>query len=180
MGFSRQEYRSGLPFPSSGNLPNSGIEPKSAVLQADALLSVLLTLAFCLLYFYCLETSLSAAHTCIHNLFHYHCHHHRVHAQSCPTLCDPMDCSLLSSSVHWIFQVRILERVAISFFRGFSPPRDKTRVTCVSYIEGRFFTRWAIGKLTVTITIVGNDNSMLLNPNVGIFDSLFHTPLMSS
>ena len=37
MGFSRQEYWSGLPFPSSGDLPDSGIEPGSPVLLADAL-----------------------------------------------------------------------------------------------------------------------------------------------
>ena len=36
MGFSRQEYWSGLPFPSPGDLPNSGIEPRSPALQADA------------------------------------------------------------------------------------------------------------------------------------------------
>ena len=35
--------------------------------------------------------------------------------QSCPTLCDPMDCSLPGSSVHGIFQARVLEQVAISF-----------------------------------------------------------------
>ena len=35
--------------------------------------------------------------------------------QSCPTLCDPMDCSLLGSSVHGIFQARVLEWVAIAF-----------------------------------------------------------------
>ena len=44
-------------------------------------------------------------------------------AQSCPTLCDPVDCSLPGSSVHGILQVRILEWVAISFCRGSSPPR---------------------------------------------------------
>ena len=42
------------------------------------------------------------------------CHQSEV-AQSCPTLCDPMDCSLPGSSVHGIFQARILEWVAISF-----------------------------------------------------------------
>ena len=41
-------------------------------------------------------------------------------AQSCPTLCDPMDCSLPGFSVHGIFQVRVLEWVAISFSRGSS------------------------------------------------------------
>ena len=39
MGFSRQEYWSGLPFPSPGDLPDPGIEPRSPALQADALLS---------------------------------------------------------------------------------------------------------------------------------------------
>ena len=39
MGFSRQEYWSGLPFPSSGDLPDPGIEPRSPALQADALTS---------------------------------------------------------------------------------------------------------------------------------------------
>ena len=39
MGFSRQEYWSGLPFPSPGDLPNTGIEPRSSALQADALTS---------------------------------------------------------------------------------------------------------------------------------------------
>ena len=41
MEFSRQEYWSGLPFPSPGDLPNTGIEPRSPALQADALLSEL-------------------------------------------------------------------------------------------------------------------------------------------
>ena len=41
-------------------------------------------------------------------------------AQSCPTLCDPVDCSLPGSSVHGILQARVLEWVAISFSRGSS------------------------------------------------------------
>ena len=47
-------------------------------------------------------------------------------AQSCPTLCDPMDCCLPGFSVHGIFQARVLEWVAISFSRGSSWPRDRT------------------------------------------------------
>ena len=39
MGFSRQEYWSGLPFPSPGDLPNPGVKPGSPTLQADSLLS---------------------------------------------------------------------------------------------------------------------------------------------
>ena len=49
-------------------------------------------------------------------------------AQSCLTLCDLMDCSLPGSSVHRIFQAKVLEWVAISFSRGFSQPRDWTQV----------------------------------------------------
>ena len=52
-----------------------------------------------------------------------------------------MDCSLPGSSVHGILQVRILEWVAISFSRGYSQPRNRTRV---SWIAGRFFTGWAL------------------------------------
>ena len=57
-------------------------------------------------------------------------------SQSCPTLCDPMDCSLPGSSVHGIFQARVLEWGAISFSRG-SRPRNRTQV---SHIAGRCFT----------------------------------------
>ena len=39
MGFSRQEYWNGLPFPSPKDLPNPGIEPRSPALQADSLLT---------------------------------------------------------------------------------------------------------------------------------------------
>ena len=45
-------------------------------------------------------------------------------AQLCPTLCGPMDCSLPGSSIHGIFQARVLEWVAISFSGGSSQPRD--------------------------------------------------------
>ena len=60
--------------------------------------------------------------------------------QSCPSLWDLMDCSLPGSSVHGIFQARILEWIAISFSRGSSQPRDRTQV---SRIVGRRFTVWA-------------------------------------
>ena len=53
--------------------------------------------------------------------------------QSFPTLCDPMD-----STVHGIFQARILEWVAFPFSRGSSQPRGQTQVSCTA---GRFFTR---------------------------------------
>ena len=55
-------------------------------------------------------------------------------AQSCPTLCNPMDCSPQVSSVHGIFQARILEWVAIFSSRWSSWPRDWICVSCVSRI----------------------------------------------
>ena len=61
-------------------------------------------------------------------------------AQSCLTLCNPKGCCQPGSSVHRIFQARILEWVAISFSRGSSRPRNRTRV---SLIAGRRFTTWA-------------------------------------
>ena len=56
--------------------------------------------------------------------------------QSCPTLWDPMDCSLSGSSVYGIFQAIVLEWTAISFSRGSSQPRDRT---WVSHTVGRCF-----------------------------------------
>ena len=61
-------------------------------------------------------------------------------AQLYLTLWDPMDCSLSGSSVHGIFQARLLEWIAISFSKGSSRPKDRTRVSCIT---GRCFTIWA-------------------------------------
>ena len=58
-------------------------------------------------------------------------------AQSCLTLCDPMDCSPPGSSVHGILQTRIPEWAAIPFSRGTSRPRDGTTV---SRIADKFFS----------------------------------------
>ena len=52
----------------------------------------------------------------------------------------PMDSNLSGSSVHGIFQARVLEWIAISFSRGSSRPRNRTRI---SRIAGRRFTVWA-------------------------------------
>ena len=61
-------------------------------------------------------------------------------AQSCLTLCDPVDCNPPGSSAHGILQARVLEWVAISFCRGSSWSRDQTQV---SRIAGRCFNVWA-------------------------------------
>ena len=58
--------------------------------------------------------------------------------QSCPTLCDPMDCI-----VHGILQARILEWAAFPFSRGSSQLRDNIQVSCTA---GGVFTNWAISQ----------------------------------
>ena len=90
-------------------------------------------------------------------------------AQSCPTLCEPMDCSPPCSSVHGVFQVRVLEWVAISFSRGSSRPRDGTQV---SHIADGFFIIWAtkedqngglewvnLIQMTIISTLIGKNPS---------------------
>ena len=56
-------------------------------------------------------------------------------AQLCLTFCNPLNCSLPSSSVDGILQARTLEWVAVPFSRGSSQPRDETQVSCIA---GRF------------------------------------------
>ena len=58
-------------------------------------------------------------------------------AQSCPTLCNPMDCSPPGSSVMGVLQARILEWVAMPSSRGSSRPRDRIRISCIA---GRFYS----------------------------------------
>ena len=94
MGSSGQEYWSGLPFPSPGDLPNPGIE---------------LGLLHCRQILYLLSHQGTKAPYGVLMLV----------SQLCLTLCDPVDCSLPGSSVHMILQGRILEWVSIPFCGGF-------------------------------------------------------------
>ena len=80
-------------------------------------------------------------------------------AQSCPTLCDPMDYSLPGSSVPEIFQARVLEWVAISFSRGSSWPRDRT---WASRIAARRFTIWATREAYEYISVVYIEPAMII------------------
>ena len=72
-------------------------------------------------------------------------------AQSCLTLCNPMSCTLPGSSVHGIFQARILEWVVMPFSRGSSPPRGQTWVSCIA---GRLFTVWATREACVLALVL--------------------------
>ena len=80
------------------------------------------------------------------------------------TLHDPMDCRLSGSFVHGIFQARLLEWIAISFSRGSSRPRNRTRV---SRIAGRRFTIWATREAQTYMYIINyrSTNLALKNKN---------------
>ena len=81
------------------------------------------------------------------NILHFSHHHYGKHHMDTITICDPVDCSLPGSSVHEILQARILEWVAISFSRGSSRPRDRTRVFCIGV---RRFNLWATREVNST------------------------------
>ena len=66
--------------------------------------------------------------------------------QSCPTLCDPMDCSLPSSSVHGIFQARVLEWVAIPSPGDLPNPGIKPMSLASPVLADGFFTAEPPGK----------------------------------
>ena len=106
MGFSRQEYWSGVPLPSPFKPPS--------------LCYFVMEKSYCCCY------SVSKSCLTICNPINYMQHMRLLcplspaaaaakSLQSCPTLCDPMDCSLPGSSTHGIFQARVLEWGAIAF-----------------------------------------------------------------
>ena len=84
--------------------------------------------------------------------------------QSCPSLCDPVDCSPPGSSAHGILQARILERVDMPSSIGSSWPRDWTHSSCIT---GRFFTAEPLGKPQVLVLSHGISPSVCW-PNTSI------------
>ena len=71
--------------------------------------------------------------------------------QSCPTLCDPMDCSPPGSSAQGISQARILEWVTMPSSRGSSQPSDGSCVSCISCIAGEFFQFSSVTQSCLTL-----------------------------
>ena len=132
MGFFRQKYWSGLPFPPPGDLPNPGTKPTSPT-----------TLALAGRFF----TMWANLEDQKFNIYiHTHTYKWKLKWQSCPTLCDPMD-----YTVHGILQARILEWVAYPFSSRYSRFRNQTRVSCIA---GRFFTNWAMREAYTYIYII--------------------------
>ena len=152
MEFSRQEYWSGLPFRSPGNIPDPGIKPASLVSSALAgrffttvppgkprfLISLHL---FPCTFSHCNTINVkrsgvyswgngqwdpngSVSTVLCYNWLTPSIYVYTRPLQSGLTLCDPMDYNLPDSSVHGILQVRILEWVAMPSFRKSSQPRN--------------------------------------------------------
>ena len=127
MGFSRQEYWSGLPCPPPGDLPNPGIEPR------------LLWLLPCIFFTAGLLGKPLSKVVYIKN---------NTVLQSCPTPCDPMDCSPPRLLCPWDFPGKNTA-VGCHFFlqRRSSQARDQTSVSCSSCITGGIFTTAVIFSL---------------------------------
>jgi len=132
MGFSGQEYWSGLPFPLPADLPNPEIEPGSPVLQAASLLSEpprKLFLPCTSIAGWKVPTEVTPLGSCSYLWV--------LSAQSWLTLCDQP-----GSSVHGIFQARTLEWVTISYFRKSSQPKESNpHLLCLLHWQVLLTTR---------------------------------------
>ena len=127
LGFFRQEYGTGSPFPS----------PKASLWPWD---QICISCVFCTASRFFTTEPLGKPFLRSWSEVKW-----SEFTQLYLTLCYPMDCSPPGSSVHGIFQARILEWVAISFSRRSSRPRDRN---WVSRIVGRCFTFWATREVT--------------------------------
>ena len=116
--FCRQEYLSGLPFPSPGDLPDPRMEPELPALQADSLPS---------------QSSGKPP-----GWMPYH-----APAQSCLTLCKPMDCNPSGSSVHGIFQARMGSHFLL---QGIFPTQGLNLRFLYLLHCRRIYYRWATGE----------------------------------
>ena len=87
-----------------------------------------------------------------------------VCAQLCPTLRPHKNCSLPGSSIHGVFEARILEWLAISFSKGFSLPRDQPHVFCISCIAGRFY-HWEAQKQIRNLSVGTTQEENTSKPN---------------
>ena len=111
-------------------------------------------------------------------------------AQSCPTLCDPMDCSLSGSSLHGILQARVLEWVAISFSNmlsrlviTFLPRSECLLISWLQSPSAVILEPRKIKSDTVSPSIsheVMGPDAMILVPECWALSQLFHSPLSLS
>ena len=129
-GFPRQEYWNGLPFPPPGDLPSPGIKPRPYILQADSspaeppgkppkwkgqsIIDISFHELESIIFNTCHVPWFQIFPMTNASPFSQPSYLVCVHAQSFLSLCDPMDCNLPGSSVHGIFQARVLEWIYIS------------------------------------------------------------------
>ena len=148
MEFPRQECWSELPLSSPSDLPTLGIEPGSPALAGG--------------FFTTAPPGKPIYHNTLKKLFYFwFCGSYRdlcpfllkVKSESeiiqlCPTLWDPIDCSLWGSSIHGIFQARVMEWVAISFSRDLPGPGIEPRSPT---LQADAFTIWATREAPIWI-----------------------------
>ena len=84
--------------------------------------------------------------------------------QSCPTLCDSMDCSPPGSSVHRVLQASILEWVNVSSSRGSTWPRDWTLTSCISCLSRCTLYHWASSEASANIKEMHIKTTRKCNP----------------
>ena len=141
MGFSRQEYWSGLPCPPLGDLPHPGTDPSLLHRLHRQVNSLPLAPPGKLKYF---QLNLLIFHSKIYSLSLWNSNLTAAAAaaakslQSCPTLCDPIDGSPRGSPVPGILQARTLQWVAISFSNAW---KGKVKVKSLSRVR-LFVTAW--------------------------------------
>ena len=144
MGFPRQEYWSGLAFLSPGDLPDPGMEHSACISRW-------------ILYHWVTSEAIGICEHALKGgegdkqfgvIDNRLLSHKHADAQSCPTLCNPMNCSPPGSSVYEISQARLLEWVDIFSFRGSSQPKDWTWVSCIA---GRFLINLAMREAHILI-----------------------------
>ena len=179
MGFSRQGYCSGLPFPSPGDLPNPGIEPRSPTLQADSLTSeppgkpshrfrdpkfgaldlIMHILTHQVIGMPTRLKSHSTTYTkwvkpnwipLLNGVLVNHLTVCVLVTRSCTTLCVSMDSSPPGSSVHGILQARILGGLPCPPPGNSNPGIEPTSLMSPA-LAGRFFTTSTTWETHLTI-----------------------------
>ena len=139
MGFSRQEYWSGLQYPPLGDLPEAGFKPAS--LMSLSLAGI----------FFTTSTIWEAQSSWCAQV-----------AQSCPwpTLCSPIDCSPPGFSVHGVFQARILGLVAISYCRWSSKGLN-VKLLCLLHWQVESLPLELSGKPTFSLLDIYPDKTII-------------------
>ena len=151
MEFSRQEYCSGLSFPSPRDLPDPGVEPRSPALQGNSLLSEPLFSKVKWSEVKWKSFNCVRLFTTPWNTWKSSGQNARVGSFFLlqgifPTQGSnpgPPHCRQILYQLSHKESPRILEWVGYPFFSGSSQPRNRTRVSCIA---DRFFTNWAIGE----------------------------------